>query len=78
MHSQHMRGNHLANAATQGIEMVWHVERMDEFCIARRVMMSKVSGGRVRGRPRLGCMNDVKVALGNSVNARKIGNSGEP
>ena len=27
--------------------------------------MAKVSGGRVRGRPRLGWMDGVKVALGN-------------
>ena len=26
--------------------------------------MAEVSGGRVRGRPRLGCMDGVKVALG--------------
>ena len=33
--------------------------------MARRVLMAKVSMGRVRGRPRLGWMDDVKVALGN-------------
>ena len=42
-----------------------HVERMDEYRMARRVLMTKVSGGRVRGRPRLGWMDGVKVALGN-------------
>ena len=31
----------------------------------RRVLMAEVSGGRVRGRPRLGWMDGVKVALGN-------------
>ena len=31
-----------------------HVERMDEYSTARRVFMVEVSGGRVRGRPRLG------------------------
>ena len=31
-----------------------HVERMDEYRMARRVMMAEESGGRVRGRPRLG------------------------
>ena len=53
--------------------------------MARRVLMAKVSGGRVRGRPRLGWMNGVKVALGNremTVEAarqcRKIGKRGEP
>ena len=29
------------------------------------VMIFEVSGGRVRGRPRLGWMDSVKVALGN-------------
>ena len=33
--------------------------------MARRVLMAEVSGGRVRGRPRLGSMDSVKVALGN-------------
>ena len=31
-----------------------HVERMDEYRMARRVLMAEVSGGRVRGRPMLG------------------------
>ena len=42
-----------------------HVERMDEYRMARSVLMAEVSGGRVRGRPRLGWMDGVKVALGN-------------
>ena len=42
-----------------------HVERMDKYRVARRVLMAKVSCGWVRGRPRLGWMNGVKVALGN-------------
>ena len=42
-----------------------HVERMDGYRIARRVLMAEVSGGRVRERPRLGWMDGVKVALGN-------------
>ena len=33
--------------------------------MARRVLMVKVSGGRVRGRPRLGWMDGVKVAMCN-------------
>ena len=41
-----------------------HVERMDECRMARRVLMAEVSGGRVRGRPRLGWMGCLKVALG--------------
>ena len=40
-----------------------HVESMDEYRMARRVLMAEVSGGRVRGRPRLGWMDGVKVAL---------------
>ena len=31
-----------------------HVKRMDEYRMARRVLMAEVSGGRVRGRPGLG------------------------
>ena len=42
-----------------------HVERMDEYRMARRVLMTELSGGRVRMRPRLGWMDGVKVALGN-------------
>ena len=45
--------------------MVGHVERMDEYRLARRMLMAEVSRGRVRGRPRLGWMEGVKVALGN-------------
>ena len=33
--------------------------------MARRVLMAEVSEGQVRGRPRLGWMDGVKVALGN-------------
>ena len=42
-----------------------HVERMDDYRMARRMLMAEVSGGRVRGRPRVGWMDGVKVALGN-------------
>ena len=31
-----------------------HVERMDEYRMARRVLMAEVSGGRIRRRWRLG------------------------
>ena len=47
--------------------MVGHVERMDEYHMTRMVLMSEITGGRVRGRPRLGWMDDVKVALGNRI-----------
>ena len=33
--------------------------------MARRVLVADVSGRRVRGRPRLGWMDGVKVVLGN-------------
>ena len=42
-----------------------HVERMDEYLIARRVLMAELRGGRVRGIPWLGWM-DGKVTLGNT------------
>ena len=38
---------------------------MDEWRMARRMLKTEVSGGRVRGRPSLGWMDGVKVALGN-------------
>ena len=40
------------------------LKRVDESRLARRVMMVEVNGGRVRGRPRFGWMEGVKVALG--------------
>ena len=59
-----------------------HVERMDEHHMARRVLTAEVSGGRERGRPRLGWMVGVKVSLSNRgiavAAARKIGKSGNP
>ena len=56
----------LASRADQRVlRWFWHVERMDDYRISRRVLMTEVSGGRVRGRPRLGWMDGVKVALGN-------------
>ena len=39
-----------------------HVERIDEYRMARRVLMAEGSGGLVRGRPRLGWVDGVKVA----------------
>ena len=38
--------------------------RMDEYRMARRVSMVDVSGGQVLGRPRLGWMDGVELALG--------------
>ena len=56
----------LASRADQRV-LRWfgHVERIDDYPMARRVLMAEVSGGRVRGRPRLGWMDGAKVALGN-------------
>ena len=56
----------LASRADQRV-LRWfgHVESMNEYCMARRVLMAEVSGVWVRGRPRLGWMDGVKVALGN-------------
>ena len=56
----------LASRADQRL-LRWfgHVERMAEYCMARRVLMAEVSGGWVQERPRLGWMNGVNVPLGN-------------
>ena len=44
----------LASRADQRVlRWIGHVERMDEYRMARKVLMAEVSGGRVRGRPRL-------------------------
>ena len=47
----------LASSADQRV-LRWfvHVERTNEYRMARRVLMAEVSGGLVRGRPRLGWM----------------------
>ena len=56
----------LASRADQRV-LRWfgHVEGMDDYRMARRVLMAEVIVGRVRGRPMLGCMDGVKVALSN-------------
>ena len=56
----------LASRADQRV-LRWceHVERMDDYRMAKRVLMAEVSGGPVRVRQRLGWMDGVKVALGN-------------
>ena len=60
------RERELASRADQRV-LRWfgHVERMDEYRMARRVLMADVSGRQVRGRQRLGWMDGVKVTLGN-------------
>ena len=42
-----------------------HVERMDDYLMARGALVAEVSGGRVQGRLRLFWMDGVKVTLGN-------------
>ena len=56
----------LASRADQRV-LRWfgYLERMDQYRMARRVLMAEVSLGRVQGRPRLGWMNGVKVTVGN-------------
>ena len=56
----------LASRADQRV-LRWfgHVEGMDEYRMAKRMLMTEVSGGRVRGRPRLSWMDGVKVPMGN-------------
>ena len=48
----------LASRAVQrALRWFGHVERMDEYRMARRVLMTEISGGRVRGKLRLAqCM----------------------
>ena len=62
----------------------WIVVRTDKYHMARTVLMAEVSGGRVRGRSRLGRMDDVMVAWATEGwrwrlrdMAGKIGKSGE-
>ena len=54
----------LVTRADQGV-LKWfgHVERIDGHHLSTRVLMAEVSAGWVWGRPRLGCMDGVKVAL---------------
>ena len=57
----------LASRADQRV-LKWfgHVEKMDEYRMARRLLMAEVSGRRARGRLRLRWMDSVKVALANT------------
>ena len=72
----------LASRADQRV-LRWfgHVERMDEYSIARRVLMAEFSGELVRGRPKLGWMDGVNCEGGLGQKkmtveaARKIGKS---
>ena len=40
------------------------MERIDEYRMARRVLMAEVSRDQVRDRPRLGWLDGVKVTFG--------------
>ena len=56
----------LASRADQRVlRLLGHVERMDEYRMAGRMLMAEVSGGRGRKKPRLGWMDGVKVTLCN-------------
>ena len=58
--------NRLASRADQRVLRCFgHVKRMDEYRMARRVLMAKVSGGWVRGMQRLGWKDSVQMALCN-------------
>ena len=51
------------------------MERMDEEGTVKKVMISGVAGNRCMGRPRLGWMNGVRMALGEmgmSVEQRRL------
>ena len=76
-----MEGELASRAEQRVLRWFGYAETMDEFRMARRVLMPEVSEGRVRGKQRLGWMDGVKAALGNrgmTVEAsRKIGKSGE-
>ena len=54
----------LASRADQRV-LRWfgHVERMDEYRMARKVLMAELRGRRVRGRQRLGWIDGETVAL---------------
>ena len=74
-----------SRADQRALRLFGHVEIMDDYRVARRVLMAEVSGERVRGRPRLGWMDGVKLALCKEewrwrlrVNAHKIGKGVAP
>ena len=54
----------VSRADQRELRSFYHVERMDEHRMARRVLMAEVGGGLLRGRPRFGWIDGVKVALG--------------
>ena len=62
----------LASRADQRV-LRWfgRMESMDEYRMARRVLMAEVSGGRVRSRPRLGWMESFHSHRGMTVEAAR-------
>ena len=42
------------------LRFLGHVARMDEYRMARRVLMADISRGRIRGRPRLDWMDGLR------------------
>ena len=56
---------HLSSRGDQCV-LRWsgHVERMDEECVTKKVMISDVERNRRRGRPRLGWLGSVRMASG--------------
>ena len=58
-------GGEFAIGADRGV-LGWfgRVEGVDDYRVAGRVLVAELGGGRARGRPRLGWMGSVRVALG--------------
>ena len=56
-------GESASRADQRVLRWFGQVKRIDEYRMTR-LLIADVSGGRERGRPRLGWMDSVKVALG--------------
>ena len=83
VHRRAVEDRELSNRADQRV-LRWfgRLDIMDEYRVARMVLMADVGEGRVRGRPRLGWMDGVKMALGSRgmtvwAARQKTGRSGE-
>ena len=57
----------MRRADQRALRWFGHVERMDEYRMARNVLMVEASGRRVHGRQTLAWIDGVKVAMGNRV-----------
>ena len=61
MHNRAVIEMALASRADQKVlRWLGHVARMDEYRMARRVLMADISRGRIRGRPRLDWMDGLR------------------